>query len=237
MARVFARLKLRLIVNRLRRSTVIQAFGFLVSWLLAIATGIGLGYGYGAALLAAKNDLAISGAVFTLTGLAWLLLPVVAATLDDTIEARQFELLPFTSRELAFGLTVAALVGPGALMTVLMLGIGIGVGYGFGGVWVLQLGVALAGLAFMIVVSRWITTLLTDLLRSRRTQEIAALTISDPLGGRTVFLLDSDADGTLDPGELDETTMARWQQLYRNLLEMGIREGRVDRSLSGYLVR
>jgi ABC-2 type transport system permease protein len=72
---------------------------------------------------------------------------------------------------------VAALVGPGALMTVLMLGIGIGVGYGFGGVWVLQLGVALAGLAFMIVVSRWITTLLTDLLRSRRTQEIAALTI------------------------------------------------------------
>jgi len=59
MARVFARLKLRLIINRLRRSTVIQAFGFLVSWLLAIATGIGLGYGYGALLRAVDNDRAI----------------------------------------------------------------------------------------------------------------------------------------------------------------------------------
>ncbi len=177
MARVFARLKFRLIVNRLKRSTVIQAFGFLVSWLLAISAGIGLGYGYGALLRAVRNDLAVSGAVFSLTFLAWLLIPIIAATLDDTIEARQFELLPFNSRQLAFGLTVAAFVGPGALMTILMLGIGLGVGYGFGGVWPLQVVAAAAGLGFMIVMSRWITTLLTDLLRSRRTQEIAALTI------------------------------------------------------------
>lgn len=216
MARVFARLKLRLIVNRLRRSTVIQAFGFLVSWLLAIATGIGLGYGYGAALLAAKNDLAISGAVFTLTGLAWLLLPVVAATLDDTIEARQFELLPFTSRELAYGLTVAAFVGPGALMTVLMLGIGIGVGYGFGGVWPAQLAAASFGLAFMIVVSRWITTLLTDLLRSRRTQEIAALTIVGllTLPGVAGSLLVAETAENGPPGGLDlETILASIEPL------------------------
>ncbi|MDH3247996.1 MAG: hypothetical protein OEQ47_03505 [Acidimicrobiia bacterium] len=216
MARVFARLKLRLIVNRLRRSTVIQAFGFLVSWLLAIATGIGLGYGYGAALLAAKNDLAISGAVFTLTGLAWLLLPVVAATLDDTIEARQFELLPFTSRELAYGLTVAAFVGPGALMTVLMLGIGIGVGYGFGGVWPAQLAAASFGLAFMIVVSRWITTLLTDLLRSRRTQEVAALTIVGllTLPGVAGSLLVAETAENGPPGGLDlETILASIEPL------------------------
>ena len=205
MARVFARLKLRLIINRLRRSTVIQAFGFLVSWLLAIATGIGLGYGYGALLRAVSNDLAISGTVFTLTGLAWLLLPVIAATLDDTIEARQFELLPYTSRQLAFGLTVAAFVGPGALMTVLMLAIGIGVGYGFGAVWLLQLAAALLGLAFMIVASRWITTLLTDLLRSRRTQEIAALTIVGmlTLPGVAGSLLVAETAENGAPGEFD----------------------------------
>lgn len=205
MARVFARLKLRLIVNRLRRSTVIQAFGFLVSWLLAVASGIGLGYGYGAALRVADNDLAVSGLVFTLAGLAWLLIPVIAATLDDTIEARQFELLPFTSRQLAFGLTVAALVGPGALMTVLMLGIGIGVGYGFGGVWVFQMVAVLAGLAFMIVVSRWITTLLTDLLRNRRTQEIAALTIVMmlTLPGVVGSLLVAETAENGSPGDFD----------------------------------
>jgi ABC-2 type transport system permease protein len=199
-ARVFARLKLRLIINRLRRSTVIQAFGFLVSWLLAVASGIGLGYGYGALLRGVTNDLAISAAVFSLAFLAWLLLPVIAATLDDTIEARQFELLPYTSRQLAFGLTVASLVGPGALMTVLALGIGIGTGYGFGGVWLLQLAVALAGLGFMIVVSRWITTLLTDLLRSRRTQEIAALTIVGllTLPGVAGSLLVAETSGEFD---------------------------------------
>jgi ABC-2 type transport system permease protein len=205
-ARVFARLKLRLITNRLRRSTVIQAFGFLVSWLLAIATGIGLGYGYGALLRVAKNDLAISGAVFSLAFLAWLLLPIVAATLDDTMEARQFELLPYTSRQLAFGLTVAAFVGPGALMTILMFGIGIGVGYGFGPVWILQVLAAIAGLGFMIVVSRWVTTLLTDLLRSRRTQEIAALTIVGLLtlpGVAGSLLVAETADGTSGGFDID----------------------------------
>ena len=181
MARVFARLKLRLIRNRLQRSGLIQAFGFLLTWLLAISAGLGLGFAYGAAVRAADNRLAISGMVFTLAFFVWLLLPIVAATLDDTIEARQFELLPFNSRQLSIGLIVAAFVGPGALMTILMFAIGIGVGYGFDLAWPFQFAAALAGLAFMITISRWITTFVTDLLRSRRTQEVAALVITGSL--------------------------------------------------------
>lgn len=178
MARVFARLKLRLIRNRLTRSSVIQVFGFIVTWLLSIAAGLGLGLGYGLALRFATNDLAVSAGWFTLTFLAWLLLPIVAATLDDTMEARQFELLPFDARQLSLGLIVAALVGPGALLTGLMFAIGLGIGYGFGVAWVVSVAVALVGLAFMVTTSRWITTLLTDLLRSRRTQEVAALIVA-----------------------------------------------------------
>lgn len=177
MARVFARLKLRLLKNRLKKSNVIQVFGFIVSWLLAIGIGIGVGFGYGAAVRAVPNHLAISGLFFTLAFLAWLLLPIVAATLDDTVEARQFELLPFNSRQLSRGLLVAAFVGPGALLTVLVFGIGIGVGYGFDWQWPFQMGAALMGLAFMVAVSRWITTMITDLLRNRRTQEVAALVV------------------------------------------------------------
>ena len=197
MAWIFARLKLRLIANRLKRSGVIQAFGFLVSWLLAVSSGIGLGYGYGALLRNLENDLAVNGAVFTLTFLAWLLLPIVAATLDDTLEARQFELLPYDHRQLAFGLTVAAAVGPGSLMTLLMFSIGLGIGYGFSLLWVVQMLVAVLGLVFMIVSSRWITTLLTDLLRSRRTQEIAALfiVVLITLPGLTGSLLVQNAPG------------------------------------------
>lgn len=177
MARVFARLKLRLIRNRLTRSSVIQVFGFIVAWLMSVGAGLGLGIGYGLALRFASNDLAVSAGVFTAAFLAWLIVPVVAATLDDTIEARQFELLPFDARQLSLGLVVAALVGPGALLTALMFAIGLGMGYGFGPVWVLFLVVSLGGLVFMVTASRWITTLLTDLLRSRRTQEVAALVV------------------------------------------------------------
>ena len=204
MAWIFARLKLRLITNRLKRSGVIQAFGFLVSWLLAISSGIGLGYGYGALLRNLDNELAVTGTVFTLTFLAWLLVPIVAATLDDTLEARQFELLPYDHRQLAFGLTVAAFVGPGALMSTLMFAIGIGVGYGFGLMWLAQMVAAMAGLAFMIVTSRWITTLLTDLLRSRRTQEIAALAIVVliTLPGVTASLLMQNAPTGFDADEI-----------------------------------
>lgn len=178
MARVFARLKLRLIRNRLTRSSVIQVFGFIVTWLLAISAGLGLGLGYGIALRELSNRLAISALVFVFTFLAWLLLPVIAATLDDTIEARQFELLPLDARRLSFGLVVAALVGPGALLTAIMLGLGLGIGYGFGPVWVAQFAVGLAGLVFMVTTSRWVTTLLTDLLRNRRTQEVAVLVVA-----------------------------------------------------------
>lgn len=178
MARVFARLKLRLIRNRLTRSSVIQVFGFIVTWLMSIGAGLGLGIGYGLALRFASNDLAVSAGVFTAAFLAWLIVPVVAATLDDTIEARQFELLPFDARQLSLGLVVAALVGPGALLTALMFAIGLGMGYGFGLAWLLFLTVAVGGVVFMVTASRWVTTLLTDLLRSRRTQEVAALVVA-----------------------------------------------------------
>ncbi len=64
-----------------------------------------------------------------------------------------------------------------------------------------------------------------------------AFTAGDVAGSRQVFLLDSDADGFLDPTDLDAASMRRWQAIYRSLLDEGIRTGRVERTLSGYVVR
>lgn len=64
-----------------------------------------------------------------------------------------------------------------------------------------------------------------------------AFTLTDPTGERSIFLMDSDADGVLDESGLDEADMREWQTLYRDVLDQGIREGRVERTTSGYLVR
>jgi hypothetical protein len=63
-----------------------------------------------------------------------------------------------------------------------------------------------------------------------------AFIVSDPAGSREVFLLDSDADGVLDPTELGDASMRHWQSRYREMLEEGIRSMRVERTLSGYVV-
>lgn len=63
-----------------------------------------------------------------------------------------------------------------------------------------------------------------------------AFTVSDPAGSQEVFLLDSDADGVLDPTELGDASMRHWQSRYREMLEEGIRSMRVERTLSGYVV-
>ena len=63
-----------------------------------------------------------------------------------------------------------------------------------------------------------------------------AFTAGDGAGTRQVFLLDSDADGVLDPTDLEDEVMRRWQAIYRSVLDEGVRTARVQRSLSGYMV-
>jgi hypothetical protein len=63
-----------------------------------------------------------------------------------------------------------------------------------------------------------------------------AFTAGDVSGSRQVFLIDSDADGVLDPTDLDKASMRRWQAIYRSLLDEGVRNARVERTLSGYVV-
>lgn len=63
-----------------------------------------------------------------------------------------------------------------------------------------------------------------------------AFTAGDAAGSRQVFLLDSDADGVLDPTDLDDAAMRRWQSMYRSILDEGVRSSRVRRGPSGYMV-
>lgn len=178
MARDFVRLKLRLLRNRLATGGFLQAVGFLAIWLLALAGGLG-----GAALLAlvareAPDQLGTAAVLgFGAVGLAWLIVPIVVASLDDSLEARSFETLPLDERQLAVGLLGASLVGPGTLATAIGLGYGSVVAFGSASTAIPVLVVAATAVLFCVAAAKYLTTRLSDLLRQRRGQEIAVLVV------------------------------------------------------------
>ncbi|HSJ27995.1 MAG TPA: hypothetical protein VLB67_07265 [Acidimicrobiia bacterium] len=178
MARVFVRLKLRMLRNRLSTGGFLSGVGFVVVWLAALAGGLGGGLILGVLSRAAEDLVGhITVLAFTVTGLAWMIVPVILASLDDALEARSFELLPLSSRDLARGLLIAGLVGPGALATVLGLGYGSLLAFGSMAT-VVPIALATIVMTMLCVgVARWVTTRLSDLLRQRRGQEIAVLVL------------------------------------------------------------
>jgi ABC-2 type transport system permease protein len=179
LAWVFVRLKLRMLRNRIARTSVMSLVGFVLLWMGAFGGGILAGAGF-AAVMRYFDDalLRVLAVGFNLIGLAWVVVPVVAASLDDSLEPRRFELLPLPTGRLARGLLVAGLVGPGALATLLALGAGMA--YGIASVTTILplLIVAILATLAMAATARWFTTVLSDLLRRRRAQEIVVLVMA-----------------------------------------------------------
>lgn len=198
MVGVFVRLKLRLLRNRLGSSSVVGLVGFILVWL----TTLGLGSG-GAALFATGARFApalgsrLPHLVFTVVALGWVLGPVVAASIEDSLDPRKFESLPLGRTQLALGLAAAGLIGPGGLATALLVIGGSIVGYAG-----LTSAVPIAVTAVVMVLlavmtARWLITLLSDLLRSRRTREIAALVVG------ITFAIPGLASAMFSSGEIE----------------------------------
>ena len=173
MVGLFFRLKFRLIRNRLRRSGIWGVLGFIMIWLGAASMGLVLGLlAYGAGYLWGGDGVA---AVLAVVGVGWLVIPVVAAALDETVDPRRLELLPLSRGKLAAGLLAAAALGPGTVITV--LAVAGGSIWSVGGPFSI-VPIVVAGVLFVIwclASSRLITNFLTDLLRSRRGRDVAVV--------------------------------------------------------------
>jgi ABC-2 type transport system permease protein len=177
-ARIFVRLKLRILKNRLSTGGFLSGIGFVILWLSALAGGLAGGLILGVISRGAPELVGpITVLVFGTVGLAWIIVPVVIASIDDSLEARTFELLPFTSKQLARGLVLAGLVGPGTIATVLGLGYGSVLAFASAAVIVPVIVVSLTAVMLCVVAARWATATLSDLLRRRRGQEIALMAV------------------------------------------------------------
>lgn len=196
MARLFLRLKARLIRNRLRKAGGWATLAFIGIWSLAFGVGaiVGLLGGVVTRLVGSEA----TAALFTLAGIAWLLGPVVAAALDETIEPRRLELIPISSARMSWGLLAASMLGPGALVTVLFVA---GVVVGASPDLTTLVPTVIAGMTFVVwclASARWLTTLLTDLLRTRMGRDIAVVGAA-VLGGGSAFASTFLSNGTGDP--------------------------------------
>jgi ABC-2 type transport system permease protein len=170
MARLLVQLKLRLLANALRSSNRAKA-SFITSTAFAVLTAIGM-FALLASLHGQSTAVDLTSALFTVFAFGWLVLPLLAFGLDNTLDPATMALYPLRTRPLATGLLAASATGAWPAANVIgMLGVLIGLARGFG-ILIALIAVPLE-LLFCITLARLVTTTMAGLLRSRRGKDLA----------------------------------------------------------------
>ena len=175
MARLLVELKLRLLRNALRSSGQAKT-GFIVSTIFAGLVALGT-FASLAALRGNSASVDATTVLFTVFAFGWLILPLMVFGLDGTLDPATLALYPLRTGPLAVGLLAASAVGAWPAANLIgLLGVTIGLAHGGFGIVVAVLAVLLE-LLFCITLTRFVTTGLAGLLRSRRGRDLAILLI------------------------------------------------------------
>jgi ABC-2 type transport system permease protein len=169
---LLVQLKLRSLGNALRSSRRAR-ISFILSTTVAavVATAV---FASLAALRGQGGAVAEATAVFTTFAFAWLVLPIFSFGLDATLDPATLAPYPLRTRPLATGLLAASATGAWPVANVLaLLGVTVGLARGAAGLLTALAAVPLQVL-FCITLSRFVTTSLARLLRSRRGKDLAA---------------------------------------------------------------
>jgi len=187
--RVFVRLKLRLVVNGIRRMTrsTWARIGFAV-YLLVALVGAGLGVGVAYALRAdwdaaeQHRNLILITAVIVF---GWWFAPILSGGVDETIDPARLSLVPLTRSELRRGQIAAGFVGISPMVVVVWV---TGLVVGSARTWASVPFAVVTGVVVLLaalVGSRSLSTSLARLSRTRRGGDLAA--IIAVVGGSIVF--------------------------------------------------
>ena len=171
MARLFVRLKLRILANALR-SSVRGKTSFLISTAFAVLVAAGT-FAVLAVLRGQGASVDLTAVIFTLFGFGWLILPLLAFGLDSTLDPATLSLYPLRTRPLAVGLLAASATGAWPAANVIgLLGVTVGLARGGLGEAVAVVAVLLQVL-FSMVLARFVITSMAGVLRSRRGKDLA----------------------------------------------------------------
>ncbi len=170
MVGVLIRMRLRLMAHSLSGTTRVIAF--------VAGTVIGLAAALGTVFVTATTEhpFSVASLLFTVWTLGWILVPVLTAGSDETLQPEHFSLLPIRPLRLAFGLAVASVVGVAPIMTLIAFA-GLLVpatSQGLAVVLVAAVGIILQ-LALAVLASRVVVGWLGSVLRSRRGRDLGVL--------------------------------------------------------------
>ena len=172
MVGVFAGLKWRLVSSRIRAASGSAKVGMILGWcatvLVLAAVVVGL------VVLRTNPSLAQTAVVslFTVQLLSWVLAPLVAFGIDETVDPAKFALLPLTTATLQRGLLVSSLIGYLPAANVLVL---VGAAIALSSSWSL-LPIALVccavQLVLCVVLSRAASASMSGLMSGRRGRDL-----------------------------------------------------------------
>jgi ABC-2 type transport system permease protein len=175
MARLFVQLKLRLLLNALRSSNAAK-ISFIISTIFAVALAVVTFLGL-ASFSGKSTSVELTAVIFTVFAFGWLIAPIMVFGVDSTLDPSTLALYPLRTRKLITGLLAASATGAWPIANVIgLLGVTVGLASGALGEVVAVVAVGLQVL-FCIALSRFVTTSLASLLRSRRGRDLAAFLI------------------------------------------------------------
>ncbi|TMR96101.1 hypothetical protein [Nonomuraea basaltis] len=172
---LFAQLKIRLLAGNLR-GDLQRKLGFIFT--MVIATGLAaLGFFLMSLLRLAPPGIAASLVIvlFAFFLFSWMIVPLLAFGLDDTLDPAKLSLFPLRTRRLAVGMFTASVTGVWpAAMLIVTFGALVALPASAGGV-LLGVPAVLLQFALCVVTSRLITTSLSSALRTRRGRDVLAV--------------------------------------------------------------
>ncbi|MFD1542232.1 hypothetical protein [Nonomuraea guangzhouensis] len=172
---LFAQLKLRLLIGNLRGDTQ-RKLGFIFTLIMSVFVSV-IGFLLMSLLRLASPDAAASivVVVFSLMLIGWMIVPLLAFGLDDTLDPARLSLFPLPTHRLAVGMFTASATGVWPLATLIVTtGALVGLATGVGGV-LLGIVAVLLQFALCLVASRLVTTALSSALRTRRGRDVLAV--------------------------------------------------------------
>lgn len=172
MVGVFAGLKWRLVSSRIRVATGTVKVALIVGWCLAVLVLAMVVAGLTVVRTHPETAVTIVISLFTVQMVSWVLAPLVAFGIDETVDPSRFALLPMTTNTLQRGLLVTSLVGylPAANAVVL-----VGAAVALSSSWALlpvALLCAALQLLLCVILSRAASTAMSGLMSGRRGRDL-----------------------------------------------------------------
>lgn len=168
-------MKWRLMTSRLRSMTGLKRAGAIIG-LVGLAALLGVVVWALATLRQVPQiGYLVASGVFVGQLVAWMITPLVAFGVDETVDPQRFALLPLRVGQLQRGLLASALIGPLPIANFITL-VGLAIGLSFRG-WMLPIALLCAILQLLtcVVFSRAAAAAMASLMSSRRGRDLGVL--------------------------------------------------------------